>query len=193
MAKKKKQKPIEEGQLPKGRARNLAQEDAIYKELTRYTRRDLQKVCITMGIDFPLVCELSNLQLASWFGKNFENPRNQSLLKEYDDWFEADLIEKGYDPNDSKNIHLFHPAMRMATEVLPEEALKIKPAKEKTKGNTKKRIKDANGVVSGTKKAYTVELAKKGLSDTKIIKKVLAKFPEANEGSIKIWIKRSKQ
>ena len=52
-------------------------------------------------------------------------------------------------------------------------------------------VKDENGLRAGTKKSYTYQLAKKGYSLEKTISKVMKKFPDAKEVSIKQWHKRA--
>lgn len=186
MAKKKKKKGDE------GYDFSVSSEVA-YKELQNYKRKDLQKVCITMGIPFDRVSD-SQTQLMSWFTQNYGRTRNHNLLLEYDDWFEEEMAKR-HDKEDPKFSYLFHPAMRMsAKEEEPNEVLKIKKKIKEKKLKVEKpaRAKDEDtGIVSGTKKAYTYHLVKKGLSEKKVLKRVLNKFPEAKEISIKIWIKRA--
>lgn len=172
-------------------------EEAAEKELRNYRRRDIQKVAITMGIPFEKVSEFSNTELMSWFIKNYHNPRDKERLKEYDHWFLCLIVNKGYAPSSEAHGYLFHPFFRFAEqeeEIDPMEVKKLeKKAKvKKEKPEKKGRVIDENtGVIKGTKKSLTFELAQKGLDTKAIIAKVKDQFPDANDNSIKIWIKRA--
>lgn len=174
--------------------------EAAHKELKNYRRKELQRQCIMMGLEFPNVTEFSQTQLMTWFIQNYHNPRKKELLAEYDHWFIQSIVRKGYTPSGQKG-YLFHPFCRFTIKWDEEDMLEgskkaskaIKESKPiADKKETKKReIDQTTGVVKGTKKALTYELAKKGLPVDKIIDKVTKQFPDANAGSIKIWIKRA--
>lgn len=173
--------------------------DPAYRELKDYRRKELQKECIKMGIDFPLVCEFSNTQMMSWFIKNWVDipQRDETRLAAYDEWFLYEMLKLNHDPRDPKKGYLFHPAMQMATQYVEEqetdEVLKLKKASKTSKPKAAPkvgRIKDESGIVKGTKKALTIKLAKEGMDINKIMKRVKKEFPDANENSMKIWAKR---
>ena len=155
-----------------------------------------------MGMPFDEASGASNTQLMSWYLKNFGNRHDSSRLEQYDEWFELEMLGRGKNPDDPKDAYLFHPALRLsytgneeATEKAKVDSLEKKPKKVKEEKIKKPKIKDEkSGVVKGTKKAYTFKLAQdkeRNLSIKRIIKKVIKKYPDANDKSIKIWIKKA--
>lgn len=163
---------------------------ASERALKNMTFKDLQKECILRGIDFKLVSELDFYGLSSWFDKNFHNPIDNSNLLTYDEWFEKQLSQR-IEPKDSSLLHKHLRFSISNQEKLElEEVIKPKVKIEEEKPKVKKE-KDELGIVKGTKKSLTFQLAKEGKSVKMVIKKVLKVFPDASENSIKIWYKKA--
>jgi len=57
----------------------------------------------------------------------------------------------------------------------------------KTPSKMINKITPTTSIMPGTKKALTIELARKDLTLLEVISKVKESFPEAKESSIKIW------
>jgi hypothetical protein len=162
---------------------------ASERELKNLTFRGLQKECILRCIDFDLVSKLDFYGLSSWFDKNFNNPCNPENLLLFDEWFEKQLKPRITE----KDSALLSKHLRFSVSVeekaeLEKELEKAKPKEDKPK---KSKEKDESGIIKGTKKSLTFQLAKEGKSIKMIIKKVLKTFPDASETSIRIWYKKA--
>lgn len=167
--------------------------------------RDLQIACIARGMDFQEMVESSVPELHGWFDRNYQKPQNILWLNEFDDWRELELKKK-YDPK--IDAWAFHPALRFGfVGKKDEDGNVIEKKKPRLKGvdkveKPKRERLEGTKVLSGTKKAYSYLLAtrhlrrpdeKKEFSPAKIVEKVIAKFPEAQEKSIKIWVSRARK
>jgi len=161
------------------------------KELQSMRRKDIQKACIMRGMPFEYVREYDNLQLESWFIKNYDRSQNNLLLFEFDDWDEARLIKAGKSKDNPEHSHLFHPTMKMSySEAVPGKNTPANIPSKITKPK-KVRVKDeTTGIFKGTKKELTFSLIKKGIRIERVIEKVKEKFPDANEKSIRIWTRQ---
>lgn len=149
----------------------------------------LKRECIVRGIPFEEVCG-SIPQLQTWFLNNYDNPINKKRLEEYDQW--ATLLLKSRNCDQS----LLAPEFRLGAFILKNaEGGEYRSTGKKSripKVRTKKpRTEDH--LMCGTKKAYTFELQKKGLTKAEVIKAVQEQFPEAKEKSIGIWFNRAKK
>lgn len=158
--------------------------DVIIKDLKL---PDLQRQCIIRGMDFNELCESSVLNLHSFLINNWDAPINRNRLSEFDNWYNAELKEIGCDDLIHPLLDLGHTINNDTGETVKRRVKKIKPEKKV------KRERTEDGIFKGTKKAYTFELAKKGLKKSKVIDLVLEKFPEANEKSISIWFNKAKK
>lgn len=176
---------------------NKVLEDHIHGVISRLTHRDLQRAVIARGMEFEKVVNSDHHGLVSFFYQHFESSENPQLLNEYDSWIEGILEKKGY----KKGEAMLHPSLRFSFTKGIEGSTSHKPItktsnpdapKDKPKEIKVKAEKDPDtGVRSGTKKAYTFQLAREGKSTDEIIALVQKRFPEAVDKSIKIWIKRS--
>lgn len=169
-----------------------ALEDIINKTLAKMTRRDKQIACVKRGLEFELVVKYDNHQLSNWFYKNYEKGEDETLVPEYDAYMEQELLKMGYNKQDPMQS----PCFRLGYNPRAEEQRNLPPKPiepEKPKTERPKMEKDESGVKAGTKKSLTYQLTKEGLDKAEIIKKVIAKFPDAQAKSITIWIARAKK
>lgn len=164
-------------------------------ELTRMTYTDLKRACLARGMDFEKASDGSIPRLARWFTDNYELPQWLNHLDEYDEWLEKVLLERGYKKGDA----VFHNDLKMSLLKNTDEEGNVTTAKPRlgNKGIAKKEKKkrervEGTKIFKGTKKALTYECQKNKLTLPDTIKKVIKQFPDANEKSITIWFKRSK-
>lgn len=172
-----------------------SREDRINRVLAHMKHRDLQRACILKGLEFKLIVEYDHHKLANWYYKNFGEPEDLHHLEEYDIWVENVLQEQGYKKGDA----VLAPAFRFgfSPEVngmkgiqTPGAATPPMKSEVEDKPKTKRVVDESTGVYSGTKKNLTYTLTNEGLGIEEILKRVLEKFPEAQDKSIKIWHKR---
>lgn len=149
--------------------------------------KDLQRECVIRGMEFWQVPECSILNLHSWLLKNWDNPIDKNRVFEYDDYMNKELEE--LDRSD-----LIHPSLGLGYsensetgEVVKKRMKQVNPPKKSKKQRT------PEGIFTGTKKAYTYELARNGVPKPEAIDKVLEKYPEANEKSVSIWYNKAKK
>jgi hypothetical protein len=143
---------------------------------------DLKRNVVLRGMDFQEVIEGDIPKLSNWLIRNWFNDKVNQKLNDFDEWIEPKLN----DPN------LIHPSLRLGyMGDKEEESGKEKKLKVLKKPKTPKREKNDNGIFSGTKKAYTYELANKGKDKATVIKMVKKKFPEAKDKSVSIWFKKA--
>lgn len=162
----------------------------------RMTYRDLKRQAIILGMPFPDACGCGIFGLISYIDHAKTEP-DPTLIDKYDKWIEHQWDEIGLPANDP----LRHPNLRLGfigNEVDPETGeVKQKqrrvPGLKKPKKGKPKTEKDSFGHVKGTKKQYTWELAHKGYELPRVIRRVLKKFPEANEKSISLWYRAAKR
>lgn len=160
------------------------------------TYRDLKRQAITLGMPFPDACGCGIFGLINYIDHAKTEP-DPTLIDKYDKWIEHHWDEIGLPANDP----LRHPNLRLGfigNEVDPETGeVKQKqrrvPGLKKPKKGKPKTEKDSFGHVKGTKKQYTWELAHKGYELPRVIRRVLKKFPEANEKSISLWYRAAKR
>ena len=96
------------------------------------------------------------------------------------------LEERGYAKDDPMRSY----QLRLGYVREEDEETKVKRlgrVRGLPKPKKPKREKDESGLWKGTKKSYTFELAKRGFSLERVVKRVTKKFPEANIKSIKQW------
>ncbi len=163
------------------------------RELYSMKHRELQRACIVRGMPSEDVVKSDHHKLVSFFMANYERTQDESLLALHDDWVEDELQKRGYKKGDV----LLSPALRFSyvgdIETM-EKPITPKPESHAAKPEKKEKsvIDEKTGVRQGTKKALTFELTLQQLEIAEIIKRVKAKFPEAEDKSIKIWVKKCK-
>src|SRR6478736_3017978 len=174
----------------------------ILHELADLKYKDLKGECIMRGMSFDDIVKADHNKLGSYFIRAYDTRRNEELLKIHEEKMDAFLAEKGYSETDPLR------AFREFTgEEKPEVEEVIKIAKPKKEPKPPK-VKDKTfNIFSGTKKQLTYELAhslfkakgEKYKFDHKelcskfsgqLFVKVQAKFPEAQDKSVKIWMSR---
>lgn len=162
------------------------------RELSGFKHRDLQLACILRGLEPHKIVEFDHHKLVSWFIEHYNNSQDNTNIAIHDAWVEEQLQSRGYKKGDI----LLSPALRFG--YVGNIETMDKPKVIKTHGELnipgkkeKSVIDEKTGIRSGTKKALSYKLATEGLQINEIIKQVKSKFPDAEEKSIKIWVKRS--
>lgn len=160
-------------------------------DLTRMKYPDLKRACIARGMPFEEASCGSIPRLSSWFVKNYDNSQALTLLDEYDAWFEAGALARGYKKGDA----ILHTDLRMGFIAATEDGNNKKPrlGNKGLKKKEKKKRERVEGlkIFAGTKKALTYECQKEKMTIADTIEKVKAQFPQAKDKSILIWYKRS--
>jgi hypothetical protein len=148
---------------------------------------DLQRECLMRGMTKEELVSGDLGRLQSWLIRNWDLPQLKSRIDDFDKWREKFLKERGM-PGE--------PFVRLGYlgEINPETKDFIIIQPEPLKKVIIKRKKDEEtGLFKGTKKSLTFQCVKEGLSIDETIKKVISKFPEAKDKSIKIWAKNAKK
>ncbi len=171
-----------------------------FEELASFRYSDLKAAVIKRGIDFDILVASDHGKLSDYFIHNYDKPVNHKRLEEFDKWMDLKLKEKGYEEND--------PVRQFKQFTMPEEEIEEKPKKKaEPKPIKPKKVKNKEfGIFGGTKKELTYSLVRdlvnkmgdkydgkeliKKFSD-QLFKRVQAKFPDANDKSVKIWFKRA--
>lgn len=154
--------------------------------------RGLKQMAVSMGMPFPDVVSADVNGLLGYINHS-TNKADKSLISLFDEWMDKKLEALGY----AEDSPLRHYQLRLgyisdeANEKKQNIKVNAKPKKPKEKKERQPIVKDENGLRAGTKKSYTYQLAKKGYSLEKTISKVMKKFPDAKEVSIKQWHKRA--
>lgn len=186
MSKKTKQTESTESDYQK-RLNHEKKVEKINSKLLQMRYADLQRACITRGMDFDLMASSDIGKLQSWVINNWDNIENTQLLHDFDQW-RADYL-KGMGKTDEPFVRLGY-----VGETDPEtgdiEILKPKKVRE---SNTKREKDDGMGIYKGTKKALSYQCVKEGKTVEETITIVKAAFPEAIDKSIKIWMKKAKE
>lgn len=177
----------------------------VDKQLQNMNYRDLKIACIVRGMEFNDVVEGYHGTLAAYFRQNYGDGGDVELLEEFDVWMDQQLAKNNIPADDPLRLFKLSSTLDPETDELLLKRRRIRKAGVKVPKKTKakaERNKDF-GVRKGTKKEYTMTVYKK-LHDlgknldskklqAKLIDKVMAEFPEANEKSIKIWISQAKK
>lgn len=156
------------------------------------TYKDLKRQAVILGMPFPDACKASVFGLIGYIN-NSNNTPNQDLINQYDDWMDKQLEEIGYSKDDPLR------SSRLRLGFLGEEdkngvrRSKRVPGIRKKKERKPPRERDEFHLIKGTKKSYTYELANKGFSLERVIRRVKKKFPEANDKSINLWYRKAKK
>ena len=154
------------------------------------TYRGAKRMAVSLGMPFPDACAGDWGTLMTYIGNSKTKP-DPSLILKYDEWMDKQLEAKGYGPNDPMR----HYQLRLSyiSEDSTTRAPKIGLKSKKEKPVKPKREKDEIGLWKGTKKSYTFELAYRGFTLDRVTKRLLKKFPDANENSIKQWWKKAQK
>jgi hypothetical protein len=160
------------------------------------TYRDLKRQAIVLGMPFPDACGCSIFSLISYIDHADVAP-DPTLVDKFDAWVQKQFDESGVpqgDPIRSARLRLGF----VGDEVDPDTG-EVKPKQRRVPGLKKpkkekpKREKDQFGHVKGTKKQYVWDLTVKGYNLERITRRVLKKFPDANEKSISLWFRSAKR
>lgn len=150
------------------------------------TFKDVQRRAVVLGMPFIDVVNSDWGRLESFILKTTNNP-DPSLLDKYDDWMDEHLANLGYDEKDLMRSN------KLRLGYLGEDPETGEKRRKRVRGIPKPREKkaprerDEHNLIKGTKKSYTFELTSKGYDIERIKRRVLKKFPDANEKSIKLW------
>ncbi len=179
MAKKKK-KPT----TTKAQTKGLKKVGRLASRHDKKTYKELKREAVIRGMPFPDVVEADYYRLISYIDNSDEKP-DVTLIDKFDDWVDIQLEAAGY----SKESPMRSSRLRLG--FLGDEKEDGKRVSKRIKGIPKpkkpKRERDERGLYKGTKKSYTFELATRGFTVERVIKRVLKKFPDASEKSINIW------
>lgn len=191
-----KSKKISKDHKPVG---GKAKMEILSRGLENMTFKDLQRRAVILGMPFPDVAQCDVHKLQSFILKS-PNVPNPQLIFEYDKWADNVLETLGYSKDDPLRHYQLRLGFLESNREEEENSDEEKPKRRRRaiKGikigkSSIKRVKNSDGILSGTKKSYTYELTKLGYEKNRIIKKVLRKFPDASEKSIKIWIRKCKE
>lgn len=173
-----------------------SREDRINYELGQMRHKDLQKACVSRGLDFQKIIDWDHHKLSNWFFKNYELGEDATKLTEYDAFIEGKLMERGYKKGDAilaPSFRLgFSPDIGEIKNIQTPGASQPPPrvSAPEDKPKSKRVVDELTGVYSGTKKNLTYTLTDEGIGIEEIITKVIKQFPDAQDKSIKIWNKR---
>ncbi len=179
MAKKTKEKKVD-----KNKTTGLPKIGNLPTRGIKKTYKELKREAVIRGMPFPHVVEADVHKLSSFIDHSNNRP-NISLVDEFDAWVDKQLDQAGYsqdDPLRSSRLRL-----GFIGDQVEEGVVKTKRIKGVPKPKKVKRERDDNGLYKGTKKSYTFELAARGFSLERTKRRVMKKFPDASEKSIKIW------
>lgn len=166
----------------------IKQKNNLPKETLTY--RGAKRLAIQLGMPFPDALMATYHELDSYITHS-KQPLDAGRVIEYDKWRDQLLADLGHDEQDVLRARQL--TLSYVSDDKPQKPLKTPKASDtKTSTRLKKvREKDPDsGLIKGTKKALTKELADKGFSLERVIRKVTAAFPTANERSIRQWYKK---
>lgn len=146
--------------------------------------KDAKRRAIVLGMPFPDVVAGDWNSLGT-FIMNSENKPDSSLIHQYDEWMDTQMELAGYGPEDPMRHYMLR--MGYVSEDKEANEKKAKRVKGIPKTPKPKREKDENNLWKGTKKSYTFELTRKGYDLERIKRRVIKKFPDANEKSVQQW------
>ena len=152
--------------------------------LENMTFKDMKRRAVSLGMPFPDACSADYNDLISWIHKSQNTPDN-TLIDQYDVWMDKQLELAGYAKDDPMRNYQLN--LGFISEDAITKQKKTKRIKGLEKPKKPKRAKDDQGLWAGTKKSYTYELTLKGLDIERIIRRVIKKFPDAKEKSIRQW------
>lgn len=162
----------------------------VSQGMENMTYRDMKRRAIALGMPFPEAIMASFDDLYYWV-RTSPNKPNTSLIDEYDAYIDKLLEERGYAKDDPMRNYQLN--LGFISE--DNEGNQKKLVKRRIKGLEKpkkpKKEKDELGLWKGTKKSYTYELANKGFSLERIVRRVTKKFPDAKAKSIQQWYRQA--
>jgi hypothetical protein len=159
---------------------------------TKGTFKDLKRQAVILGMPFPEVSESGVFDLIGYIQKHTldVNP-DTSLIDKYDEWISKHFDEIGIPQDDAIR------SSRLRLGFLGDKDKETGERKPKRIPGIKKirvhKEKDSHGHIKGTKKSYTWECAEKGFDLDRTKRRVLKKFPDANEKSIQLWYRAAKR
>lgn len=159
--------------------------------------RGLKRQAIILGMPFPDACGCGIFDLIHYIDHATTEP-DPTLVDKFDEWISKHFDDNGIpsdDPIRSSRLRLGFVGDEVdpeTGEVIPK-VRRVPGLKKPKKEKKPKREKDNYGHVKGTKKQYTWELTQKGFDLERIIRRVLKKFPDANEKSISLWYRAAKR
>lgn len=192
---KKKKKRVQELDIDSSKSRN----EIAWQYLCNMKHKDLQKACISRGMDFKEVIEKSHPQLVLWFYENFDRTQDINLLTEFDEWMDNQvqkLSPEGFSfRNPLLRFNYVEPIINGISQAssIPKaiENAPEKTKKEKIPSVVKTKHPEWD-IMTGTKKFMVYELTiTKKMELEEIIPLVRDKYSEVEEKSIKIWFKRA--
>lgn len=147
--------------------------------------KDCKRRAIALGMPFPDACAADFGRLHSFILKSTNKP-DPSLIDKYDDWMDKILEERGYAKDDPMRSYQLRLGF-VGEDPDGDGPKKTKRVKGIPKPKKPKQERTEEGRVKGTKKAYVFELTCRGYSYERVLRRVLKKFPDAVEKSVKQW------
>lgn len=175
--------------VKKTKSKSPKGEKQYHGGLESMTYRATKRLAVSLGMPFPDACAAGFPELQGFIQRTNER-EDPSLISQYDEWMDAQLAARGYPPEDPMRHYQLRLSYISEDSMAKAPKMGLKPKKDK-KEVKPKREKDESGLWKGTKKSYTFELAKRGYTLDRVTRRVLKKFPDANESSIKQWWKRA--
>ena len=160
---------------------------SINNDLSKMKIIDLQRACIVRGLIFEDIGK-GVWDLQQFFIKNYVVEPNLDLLDEFDDWRYKKSKEKGTEDEGFIRLGFIQEKDEDTGEIKKRKRPKY------MKKTRKKRARNKElGIFSGTKKELTFICQKEGLDLKETTAKVIEKFPDAKEKSIRIWFNKAKK
>ncbi len=156
------------------------------------TYKDLKRQAVILGMPFPDACSAGVFDLIRYINSSENNP-DKHLIDEYDDWMEKQLENLGYEKDDPIR------SSRLRLGFLGEEGengerkTKRIPGIKKPREKRPPKERDQFNLIKGTKKSYVFDCVSRGFSLERTTRRVLKKFPDANEKSISLWYRNAKR
>ncbi len=157
--------------------------DPREKLLASLNLKNLKRACIVRSIPFRDITILDFLQLQSWVYKNFSNPTDPTLLEEFDNWYEKELLDEGIIEDklhvDLKFGYYSYDEAGNRKDKKRNSLIvgMVKSDKEKAQFKPRK----------GSRKELAFSLFSQGLKTSEVIEGVWEVYPDVAEGSIKVW------
>ena len=151
-----------------------------------FTFKDIKRRAISLGMPFPDAAESDYFALSSFINKSDNKPDN-TLIDKYDKWVERQLDAKGVSKKDPIRNYRLKLGFLGDSETEGGQKKILRPKGLERPKKKPKKEKDERGLWKGTRKAYTFELASKGMELDRIIRRVTKKFPDANPKSVSQW------
>ena len=155
--------------------------------MSKMKYRDLQRNAIVRGMGFSEMVNSDIYSLQAWLAANWKIPIDTQKLDEFDYWREKFLYARGY---------VNEPFVRLGYIGKVDENGEVvsrKRVKGMKKNRRPRRDKNALGIFTGTKKDYTYQCYAKKIPLEKAVGKIMDKYPDANEKSIRIWYRQFKR